>query len=394
MDRADPEDLEARLAKVEAELDAMALELLDRYEELTVLYDLSAALGGVFEPAAQCTVAVERALRAVRASACEVHLDRVTSGNRVVASAQGATLVVPVESVGPDGGTEILGVLELTSASFDAGQVKVAAAVGRQLGAALQTGRMVASLKDAARLEHELGLAAEIQASLLPSCAPDVEGLDLAGFCRPASQVGGDYYDFLIDQTGALSIVIADVAGHSVGSALMMAMARSLLRRDLGTGQGPAKALAATNRALYDDLVRSGLFITAFAARYESATGTLRYTNGAHNPALLVRVGDDGVEPLDSDGMAVGMLEAPAYATASTELRAGDLVLFHTDGVTEARDATGELFGEERLHRLLRELAGRGASDVVGGIVEAVDAHTGEEAQQDDITLVAMVVLP
>jgi serine phosphatase RsbU (regulator of sigma subunit) len=389
----DGEELRRRLQSAEAELDAMAQELLDRYEELTVLYDLTAALGGVFDVDAQCTVAAERATRAVRATSCEVFLDRVPSpGSPVVAHGEGATLTVPIEGAGADQRHEVLGVLVLHGASFDTGHVKLATAIGRQLGNALQAARMVASLQEAASLEHELGLAADIQRSLLPTRPPVVKGVDLAGLCRPASRVGGDYFDFVIDHTGALSIVIADVTGHSVGSALMMAMARSLLRRDLTAGRGPAEVLAAANRALFDDLVGAGLFITAFATRYDPVRRTLRFTNGAHNPALLCRADAPTVELLDSDGMAIGMLEDPPYGTGSVILEPGDLVVLHTDGVTECRNGNGDLFGEERLYGVVRRLAGASAAEVVAGIDAAVDAHAAGEPQQDDVTVVALAV--
>jgi serine phosphatase RsbU (regulator of sigma subunit) len=386
--------LERRLREAEGELDAMAQELLDRYEELTVLYDLTAALGGVFDVAAQCDVAADRATRAVRARSCEVLLDRAPApGPPVLSTDAGATLTVPVEGAGADGRQEVLGALVLVGDAFDAGHVKLATAVGRQLGTALQTARMVTSLKEAAGLEHELGLAADIQRSLLPASPPVVKGTDLAGLCRPASRVGGDYFDFVVDHTGALSVVIADVTGHSVGSALMMAMARSLLRRDLTAGRGPAEVLAAANRALFDDLVGAGLFITAFATRYDPARRSLRFTNGAHNPGLLCRVDAPTVELLDSDGMAIGMLEDPPYGTGSVVLEPGDLVVLHTDGITEARNGGGELFGEERLYAVVRRLAGRPAAEVVAGIDAAVQAHAAGEPQQDDVTVVALAVI-
>jgi serine phosphatase RsbU (regulator of sigma subunit) len=389
----DGEELRRRLQSAEAELDAMAQELLDRYEELTVLYDLTAALGGVFDVDAQCAVAAERATRAVHASTCEVVLDRAPSpGAPVVTNAEGATLTVPIEGIGPDQRPEVLGALVLRGDAFDTGHVKLATAVGRQLGNALQAARMVASLQEAAGLEHELGLAADIQRSLLPARPPVVKGVDLAGLCRPASRVGGDYFDFVVDHTGALSVVIADVTGHSVGSALMMAMARSLVRRDLTAGRGPAEVLAAANRALFDDLAGAGLFITAFATRYDPARRTLRYTNGAHNPGLVARADAASVERLDTDGMAIGVLEDPPYGTGSIGLEPGDLVVLHTDGITECSDPAGELFGDDRLHDVLREVVGSSAGEVVAAIDAAVEAHAAGEPQQDDVTVVALVV--
>jgi serine phosphatase RsbU (regulator of sigma subunit) len=190
-----------------------------------------------------------------------------------------------------------------------------------------------------------------------------------------------------VDESGRISVVIADVAGHSIGSALMMAMARSILRRELAEGAQPAAVLEATNSALFDDLVRAGLFITAYCARFDPATGALLYANAGHNPPLL-RGGESGdVVELDADGASLGILKEVGFERRETHLAAGDAVLFYTDGVTEAAGPDGQ-FGEQRLQRLFD---GRSPRDLVDGIYAAVRAYAGD-ARGDDVTLVAMCV--
>ena len=139
----------------------------------------------------------------------------------------------------------------------------------------------------------------------------------------PAANVGGDYYDFFVDEGGRISLVIADVAGHSIGSALMMAMARTILRRELHEGSDPAAVIAATNAALFDDLVRSSLFLTVFCVRFEPLTGVLEYANGGHNPPLLRRASGEMLE-LDADGAAVGILRDVEFERGRVELAHGD----------------------------------------------------------------------
>jgi sigma-B regulation protein RsbU (phosphoserine phosphatase) len=141
-------------------------------------------------------------------------------------------------------------------------------------------------------LRNEVDMAAGIQAGLLPTAPPRVAGADVAGLCLPAATVGGDYFDHMIDHEGRLVLLIADVAGHSIGSALLMAMARSVLRREVAGGATPAEVLGATNAEMYSDLVNVGLFITMFCAVYDPADGALSFANAGHNPPVLARRDD------------------------------------------------------------------------------------------------------
>ena len=238
-------------------------------------------------------------------------------------------------------------------------------------------------------LESEVAMAAGIQAGLLPSEPPAVEGAEVAGLCLPAANVGGDYYDVVLDDQGRLVMLIADVAGHSIGSALLMAMARSILRREIAQGGSPAEILTATNVAMFGDLVNAGLFITMFCARYDPADGGLTYANAGHNPPLLVHAGRETAE-LDADGAAIGFLEHVDFEERTDSLAPGDALLLYTDGVVEALDPADEQFGEERLAELVDAMAELGADPVVHAVVEALNDFTGGGHQRDDITLVAL----
>jgi serine phosphatase RsbU (regulator of sigma subunit) len=238
-------------------------------------------------------------------------------------------------------------------------------------------------------LESEVRMAADIQRGLLPAEPPSVPGAELAGWCLPAANVGGDYYDMLVDADGRLNLLVADVAGHSIGSALLMAMARSVLRREVALGAGPAEVLAETNRAMYGDLVNAGLFITIFCARFDPADGTLEYANAGHNPPLLRRAATRESVELDADGAAIGFLEDLPFEEKTDRLEPGDTLLLYTDGVIEAPGVDGTMFGEERLAELVEELDA-GAEALVQAVVASVGDHSGGATQHDDVTVVAL----
>ena len=188
---------------------------------------------------------------------------------------------------------------------FSAAEAQLCAVVAGQLGQGMENARVVKQLREKDRLEADLEVAAGIQGSLLPGRPPLLHGAQLAAACLPAAQVGGDYFDFLPDAHGAVSIVVADVAGHGLGPGLIMVMARSVFRAELRHASSLAAALQATNTVMWDDLVATETFITAFVARYQPHTRVLQYADAGHQPALL-RHTDGSIEELTSDGLPLG----------------------------------------------------------------------------------------
>lgn len=411
----------------QAQLDEMTAELLDRYEELTLLYELGASFASVLDVESICAIAVDKAARATGATKAIVALegddgvlyaaalqgtDRLSPGGITEHVARsGHELLLHEDEPAPDGASRDdtenaavlsvpllppgaappLGALTLTGkvggARFTSGDAKLANAVATQLAAAVQRGRLVASLRSSEAVRREIEIAAGIQRSLLPGAPPLLRGATVAALCVPAANVGGDYYDFFVDDGGRVSLVIADVAGHSIGSALMMAMARTILRRELHEGRDPAAVIAATNAALFDDLVRSALFLTVFCARFDPSSGLLEYANGGHNPPFLRRASGEVLE-LDADGAAVGILRDVEFARGRVDLAHGDALLLYTDGVTEAAHGDGEQFGEDRLREVFTDLP---PQELVDTVYSAARAHAGVGSSQgDDITLVAL----
>ncbi|HDH09788.1 MAG TPA: protein serine phosphatase, partial [Chloroflexi bacterium] len=289
---------------------------------------------------------------------------------------------------------KVLGVINLAdkaSGIFTSGDLKLLTAIASQAAISIYKSQLVEELKEAERVKREMEIAHRIQMSLLPERPPEVEGVELAGMCIPAMEVGGDYYDFL-HRDGRLDLIIADVSGHSVGSALMMAITRTVLRSEIAGGKSPAQVLAATNATMYDDLSRAELFITVFHTSYDKETRTLTYANGGHNPPFLWRAAEGKCISLDADGMLLGILEDVDYEERIIELQPGDILVLYTDGVTEARNEAGEFFGEERLRRAIEEGSGLSPAELLDDLYRRIYEHSKGVPQRDDITLVVMKV--
>jgi serine phosphatase RsbU (regulator of sigma subunit) len=252
-------------------------------------------------------------------------------------------------------------------------------------------------------LERDLEIGREIQKSFLPEELPRVPGWEIAARFRPARQVAGDFYDaFALPAGGRIGLVVADVCDKGVGAALFMALFRTLLRATATGDSNPPRSAAAgdadpaaellravqlTNDYIARTHGRSNMFATLFFAVLEPATGSLLYVNGGHEAPVVF--GPGGVKArLAPTGPAVGMLPDMAFTVGSARLEAGDGLLAFTDGVTDARGASG-LYGEERLLALLRETAAP-ASALLDAIESAVLAHAAGREQADDIALLAV----
>jgi serine phosphatase RsbU (regulator of sigma subunit) len=236
-----------------------------------------------------------------------------------------------------------------------------------------------------ARLENELALARRIQARLLPEAPPVVHGLEIAGASESAREVGGDYFDHIDLGRGRVALVIADVSGKGVGAALLMSAFRaSLVSHDL-SHTDPAHLAVRLNGFLHHS-VDPGKFVTAFVGFLDAASGALHYVNAGHNPPVLLRA-DGTPEWLSEGGTILGILPASTFTSGIATLAPGDLLVLYTDGVTEGADATGGMWGEERLVAALERLRERPCGQIVREIVSEVRAFEGESGPADDITM-------
>jgi sigma-B regulation protein RsbU (phosphoserine phosphatase) len=237
---------------------------------------------------------------------------------------------------------------------------------------------------------RDMQLARHIQLSLLPAAPPELPGAVLAGLCIPAAHVGGDYFDYYRREDGAVDMVIADVSGHSIGAALMMVEARSVLRARVHAVTGPGDILASLNDLLSDDLSQSGLFITLFYVRYDPTTRILVYANAGHVLPLLFRPSEGGCRKLDADGLILGIREGVAFEEKQLRMGKGDVLLLYTDGITEAESSTGELFGVERLCAVVKAHVAGSPQGVIDAVLREVAAFRGEAPQEDDVAMIVM----
>ncbi len=239
-------------------------------------------------------------------------------------------------------------------------------------------------------LERELEIGREIQRSFLPADLPRVAGWELAAKFQPARQVAGDFYDAFEMQNGArLAVVIGDVADKGVGAALFMALFRSLLRAFAEHSAAPlSEVVSFANDYIARTHDRANMFATIFFAALDPHTGDLEYINAGHNPPLIVR--DARVRAqLTRTGAAVGMFQGVTFRVETTRLERGDILLAYTDGVTDAPNARGKDFSDERLLALAQARYAT-ASAMLTAIGAALHQHTEGAEPFDDVTMLAV----
>jgi serine phosphatase RsbU (regulator of sigma subunit) len=237
--------------------------------------------------------------------------------------------------------------------------------------------------------EQELRVARDIQQALLPKDLPRPDSWELSAYYQPAREVGGDFYDFLEFEDGRLGLVVGDATGHGVPAALVMANTQSVLRAVAQRGgSAPSRALAEANEVLYTYIPPS-MFVTCFYAILDPESGSLKYANAGHN-LPCTRRHDGLVDEFRARGMPLGLMPGMGYEEREAVLEPGESVLFFSDGLIEAHDPKGEMFGTLRLRDLLAEHP-RSGKDLTAYLVEELERFTGEGwEQEDDITLVTL----
>jgi sigma-B regulation protein RsbU (phosphoserine phosphatase) len=267
--------------------------------------------------------------------------------------------------------------------------------LANQAAIAIEKARLHQEALTRQRLVEELKVARQIQLSLLPEAPPVVPGWHFAAFYRPARQIGGDFYDFF-DLPGKASewgMIIADVADKGVPSALYMALCRTVIRTIALTGRSPASALMRANNLILQDS-QSDLFLSTLYAKLDTDTGRLIYCNAGHNPALWFRASQGEFEELTTRGLILGAFENIELEEKRVDIAPGDLLVFYTDGVTEAIDPGVREFGVGRLRDVVVANATASAQQVLQHIVSTVDAFAQDAPPFDDLTLMVVKRLP
>jgi len=272
--------------------------------------------------------------------------------------------------------------------------------IQNSLAVGLENYCLIKAKKNHENLDREISTGAEIQSQLLPDYCPSIHGLDIAAHCRPALQLGGDYYDFMCLKTNISekrkekarwALVIGDVMGKGIPAGLLMTMLRGMLRAEVLTGLPPDRILHDLNQLAINDLDQSHRFVTLFYSDYDPRTRKLRFANAAHNPPLLWKSSDQKIMKLDAEGFVLGLQKDAEYRCGEIKLNQNDLVLYYTDGVIDTSNSLGQRFDEERLIKTLTKLCKQSytSQEILNKIFKKLDDFTGQNRHlEDDASMV------
>jgi len=420
------------------EVEHAANELAERYEEINLLYTITEILGrtvSLEEAAATILREISETVGARRGSIL-VH-DRVTDTLQTVAALgvsvldippialhdecsvsarvfreqramiveedpasaceeerfyrKGLMLSVPIMWTMPAGGTEPLGVVNLSDRTtlqpFSAGDQKLITAIATQIATAIQNTRLVRASLSQQRLVQELSLAHDLQMKLLPSPAVVQPEAMAAARVVPAESVGGDFYNLFRLGGARTGVMIGDVSSHGYRAALIMALAMSASAIHAQAGGDPGEMLNALLYTLREELATTEMFISTFYGIIDRDAGTLRYANTGHPHAYHV-AGDGALERLPALDPPLGMSETTPSVRKRPWARGSDLLLLFTDGVPDARNRFGVRFGEQPVLDIVRRYRTAAPPVIVQRILEELSEFTGETPQRDDLAIV------
>jgi sigma-B regulation protein RsbU (phosphoserine phosphatase) len=242
------------------------------------------------------------------------------------------------------------------------------------------------------KMEMELALAGEVQASFLPRALPNIPGWQLVVTLQSSRETSGDFYDIILLPNGRLGLLVADVVDKGAGAALFMALSWTLFRTYvMEFPEEPEFVLSAVNRRILED-TNANQFVTAFYGILDPATGSLVYCNAGHCPPFLITLNDDeDAEQLIRTGIPLGIFKEQTWKQGIVQLDPGDILVLYSDGITEAQNIDKCFFGENRLIESARGRLGDSAQEIQDGIIKDLQGYIGEASQADDIVLAILV---
>ena len=286
-----------------------------------------------------------------------------------------------------------IGVLRLYSprtARFDQDAIRAARLVASQCAIAITNARLFAEAIEGAKMAEQMRLGAVIQRRMIPEKAPCMQGLDVAAIYKPCYQIGGDLYDFLQIDEKTLVVGVADVIGKGIPAAIMMSMFRGTLRAYADGGYGRhsmEEIIHKLNRVTHSEC-RDGEFITLFVAQIDTENNTLTYCSCGHEPALLLRDGE--VIELDAGGLVLGIIPDAEYTIETIEFRQDDLLLMYTDGLIDAMNFQGRIWGKEEMLKALDKCPRASAKGLVQHLLGYQRRFSGLASQTDDTSIVVI----
>jgi len=240
------------------------------------------------------------------------------------------------------------------------------------------------------RLEQDILMAAEVQRNLMPVGLPSLPGFEFSIAAIPARYISGDFYDFAMPSPSLCDIIIADVSGKGISAAMMTTAARAFFRYDDHEGRTPATLLGAMNRALFADLDHTEMFLTAQLLRIDSENGIITYASAGHQEVVRFNLSSGEYARFPSTALPIGILRNIDIGEIEIRTRPGDYIVIYSDGVTEAADENGELFGMDRFIQLLNSRDFVSPADLVQTVLAKVRSFSGDQPLSDDLTLIAI----
>lgn len=403
--------------RIEQELASLSEEILERYEEVSLVYRLSERLGAVLGRRAVSRLVLEEAAQVLRARGAELW---VREDDRIERAATVGVVPPPLHAVDPalhdaverakvhlqepTVGTEARLIVPLPSPAgrpigalvmrartdggpYRTGHVKLLSALATLTSAFLRNHRLAEKAREADLRRRDTELARQIHRSLLPPCETSFKTVETAGVSYSAEKIGGDCYDYFDFSDGSLGILIADVSGHGVAAAMYMAAVKGALHAEAQRSSDPGELLARTNAVLAANFDQTEMFATAFLFRVSKDGGEWSFSGAGHPSPLCLR-GDGSVERLDSSATALGLFVETEFETHRTTLAPEDRLIAYTDGVTEARSSDRRMYGLERLTRVALEGMDSNAATLRNRLLDDLEGYTNHRGMADDVTLV------
>jgi phosphoserine phosphatase RsbU/P len=415
----------SQMARLERDLTIMTSELIDTQDQLLALYDLSQATRNYLDIKQLLHRLAYETVRLVKVEGAFMYLELPhapsvvehypwpllemdtlrayvaearTSGQELLLSeGQGDNrpagarnlLLVPIQVHGSL--VAALGLVNKGNGDFTSPDMKLARAIVEHAGAQIENLMLYQEHLEQTRLQTEMQLAQSVQLNLLPQLPPGILGLDLWAASRPASRVGGDFYDFIMRPDQSLTFTVGDVSGKGMPAALLMAMTRTVIRNKAKSVPAPTPemVMGLSNEELYHDFTEVSMFATVFVGQYEPDSRELLYANAGHSPVVYCPAGG-GARLLRADGTAMGILPKSLSADQRLLIEPGDVLVVGTDGLSEAHNANDEMFGYDRLLEVVESLAVRPAQAIADGLYQTVNNFSAGQPQDDDQTLVVL----
>jgi phosphoserine phosphatase RsbU/P len=418
----------AELVRLESELEGMTSDLIDNQDQVLALYNLSQSMrrqldldqalsslakeaaglvkveGAFIISSAEQTVIEQYPAKLLSHSVIQTLFDeyKLSDGGKLLLTPADVPHLLPIsieclllKAIFTN--DRIVGLLGLVNRAggFTSPDIKLARAIADQAGAYIENLLLHQERLAQTRLQTEMDLARQVQLRLLMHEIPRVQGTDLYGASKPALQVGGDFFDFLLMENGELLFTVGDVSGKGMSAALLMSMTRTALRSAARTQEAasPIALLDIVNTDLYDDFTEVTMFATIFVGLYNPLRQEIVYANGGHSPVIYCPA-EGRAQLLRADGPGLGILPNMLSENQTLPLRPGDVLVVATDGFPEDRSSDGEMFGYERLLQLVETNAHCNSQNLAQALSDALAAFTGSTPQDDDQTLIVIKGVP